>query len=169
MASKRNIYVGTFSKDNNQVPIILRGMAIYYAPDLQTFAIFDKSQNKTYKFFKMPQYRAIMDAGCIDANSQTIDYIEDEYERWAHAQEAEDESANVINEMSQMDADGVMSAHDRSVTDYEDTMTQKERTQSKDPTRHVGSYFVTVMILAIVAIVCRVVIMPLVQQLMAVS
>lgn len=171
MSDRKSIYVGTFVRDSDNVPPRMQGKMIFYAPDLRMFAIYDRNTRTTLNYFKMPQYRTFMDANCIEPNTNTIGYIEDEYDRWEAEKSATDASKAVIDDMrndddAQEDDGNYIVNGDRNITDYAD---EKEKGRSKDPTRHVGSYFVTIFLLAMFAILCRLVIIPLVQQLIAVS
>lgn len=170
MSNRKSIYVGSFVRDSDNVPPKMQGKSIFYSPDLRMFAIYDRNTNTTLNYFKMPQYRTFMDANCIEPDTNTIGYIEDEYDRWVTERNAKDASDAVIDDMSReaaTDNDGsYIESGDRNITDYAEA---REKKRSKDPTRHVGSYFVTIFMLALFAILCRIVIIPLVQQLLAVS
>ena len=168
----KSIYVGSFVRDSDNVPARMQGKLIFYARDLRMFAIYDRNTNKTIDYFKMPQYRTFMDASCIEPDTNTIGYIEDEYDRWEAETNAKKASDAVIDDISKEasdDGDYVVNG-DRNITDYDDeTGGDRAKARSKDPTRHVGSYFVTMLVIALLVILCRVVIIPLVQQLAAVS
>lgn len=170
MSNRKSIYVGSFVRDSSNVPPKMHGKSIFYSPDLRMFAIYDRNTNTTLNYFKMPQYRTFMDANCIEPDTNTIGYIEDEYDRWEAERNAKEASDAVIDDMSREAATGsdgnYIESGDRNITDYAEA---HERKRSKDPTRHVGSYFVTIFMLALFAILCRIVIIPLVQQLLAVS
>lgn len=168
MGNRKSIYVGNFVRDSDNVPPKMQGKSIFYSPDLRMFAIYDRNTNTTLNYFKMPQYRTFMDANCIEPDTNTIGYIEDEYDRWETERNAREASDAIIDDMSSDAAEGndYIVSGDRNITDYAD---ERDSKRSKDPTRHVGSYFITAFMLAAFAILCRLVIIPLVQQLLAVS
>lgn len=164
---RKSIFVGVFVRDNDQVPAKMKGKAIYYSPEFQKFAIYDKNTRKTIDFFPMNTYRVFMDAHLIEPDNHTIGLIEDEYDRWAESQQPQDDMQQQYD--GGMNNENVIIPSDRTVMDYADTMDIQEQKRSKDPTRHVGSYFMTIFILAIAAILGRTVIVPLIQQMMLAS
>lgn len=166
----RNIHVGTFSRNSNSVPVTMRGAAVYYAPDLRKFAIVDRNSNKTLNFFEMPQYRTFVDAGVLELDPNTSGYMEDEYQRWHDEQEAQVATDIEQDAMSDGNDDGyeppVITQGDRPETmDFDGN----GRPRSKDPTRHLRGYFVTIFILTLMAVLGRTVLLPVIMKLLEIS
>lgn len=157
----RNVNVGVFAI--RQVPVKMQGTSILYAPDLRKFAVIDRNTKERIALFEMPQYRKFADAGVIEFDRNTQDYIEDEYQKWY------DEQRDALDKEVAEDAEGdepsIIAPGDRSNVSQEDAKVHV----SKDPTRHVGGYFITVSTVAILIILARLVIVPLVIKLFEIA
>lgn len=157
----RNVNVGVFAI--RQVPVKMQGTSILYAPDLRKFAVIDRNTKERIALFEMPQYRKFADAGVIEFDRNTQDYIEGEYQKWYEEQNSIlDEE---IAEEEEKSEPLVIAPGDRVDVNPEDIKNHV----SKDPTRHVKGYFITVAMIAILAILARLVIVPLVIKLLEIS
>lgn len=155
--AEKNVRIGVFEKSSN-VPPELQGTRIYYSPSLQKFAIVD-NDNNTKKFFGFPKYRQFADAGVILFNGDVQDYIEDEYDAWR-----DEEAARIEERKQAADMEDEADAAVRRPMQQGPTADELEESGRNDPTRHLFGYFFTVGALAVVVIIVRVIVIPLLQN-----
>lgn len=161
MAQSQSIYVGNFLEDSSQVPQAMQGASIYYSPKYQKFAIVSAKTGKRLEYFEMPQYRTFADNDIILFDENIVNYIEDEYDKWYDEVHAKVEAAvDTYNETHQEDV---------RITPGDMEPEPTNDGKSKDPTRHIKGYFVTSFIIAMLIIVGRLIILPLVLNLMRIS
>ena len=148
MASPNHVHVGVFGKRN--VPEDLKGAHIYFSPELKKFATVKDGITKNY--FGFNKYRSFTEAGVILFDSTTQEYIDREYESWYDEQQEKIEQE--LRAKRLIDPDDMSQAEEQEDADAKITY--------KDPTKMLLPFFTTCAIIALIAIIIRVVIIPLI-------
>lgn len=150
--------------NSDAVPQVVKGARIWYSPSLQKFAIVDPNNpSNTLKYFGMDKYRDFQNAGIIEFNSGSQDYIESEYDDWYDEQQ---QSINDEIAAEQRIREATTETPGDSM--YQEQQDEKQK-KAKDPTRHITGFFVTVAIVAVIAIIVRLVIIPMLLNMQAIA
>lgn len=151
MTDNRVKDVGSFL-DDDSVPVEFRGKRICYSPSRQQFCVLDDNQ-RIQSMFGFVQFQRLNGAGVIDYNSRTRDYIMREYEKWENSitDIIEEEQDSIVGEQvnDDMSNAGIIG---------------QEQVFTKDPSRMLRAYFITLFIIMFIITITLTVVVPLIMN-----
>lgn len=157
-----SIYVGVF-ESSESVPKTYQGTHIYYSPELYQFAILDKN-GKTLQFFDFEKFHQFDSVNVISFDGNIKSFIDDAYQEWANKQT--NQLSNIINQHNTNNDNNINDPQDNNTNIIQeeipvdeliddipyDIATAPEESIDKDPSKHLGAWFSTIIIITIMIV-----------------